>query len=72
MFCNVISCRYPHTHISEVHRCRLCNMFGHGEFECGDETLLYYLRLNNCLLPRNKWCSVRVNIQKLIVQKLTA
>ena len=34
-YCAVAGCRYPGSHLTVAHRCGTCNMYGHGQMECG-------------------------------------
>lgn len=34
-YCSVNGCRYPYSHLTIAHRCGVCNMYGHGQTECG-------------------------------------
>jgi hypothetical protein len=33
-YCNVKSCRYPTSHVTDVHLCGKCKNLGHGQLEC--------------------------------------
>ena len=37
--CKSTHCTYPHSHTTIAHKCGSCSTFGHGQVECGNQTL---------------------------------
>lgn len=58
MFCKVVDCRFPGTHVSAGHQCGTCKCFGHGQYECS-RGISQALR-NSLIevLPEHKRCRV--------------
>ena len=44
-YCKVAGCHYNYYHLTERHCCGKCNMTGHGQIECGNESLIENLKL---------------------------
>lgn len=61
MFCKVVGCRHPGSHVTSWHRCGKCGRHGHGQMECGkryDMSRLTFESMND-RLPSDLWCQVR-------------
>lgn len=56
--CRVLGCRYKGTHIWKDHRCGLCDEWGHGQMECGNDDLINNLKLygKNDALKEELYC----------------
>jgi len=42
--CRVQGCRFSSSHVTPAHRCGVCNKFGHGEIECGNQRKINTLK----------------------------
>ena len=50
--CQVTDCRFSPTHVTKGHQCGICKKFGHGQLECGNQTLIKDLKIyDNDNLP---------------------
>ena len=60
MFCNVMECRFPHSHVTSAHTCSKCNLNGHGVCECGNSNLMLLLhtKYKDQFLPERLWCDI--------------
>ena len=57
-YCFVTKCNYNKTHVTKEHICGKCNNKGHGQIECGKQSLLYNLnQYYNDTLPDELHCS---------------
>jgi len=45
--CRVQGCRFKTSHVASAHRCGVCEKFGHGEIECGNQRKMYNLTENS-------------------------
>jgi hypothetical protein len=57
-YCCVAGCKHPDNHVTDGHRCRKCNQFGHGIVECGNRYLCSILLMTSSYfkIPREKQC----------------
>ena len=56
MYCKVLHCRYPNTHVTAGHKCGTCHQFGHGQIECNNDELRVALNsYHTQKLPNNLW-----------------
>ena len=44
-YCKAAGCHYNYYHLTERHCCGKCNMTGHGQIECGNDSLIENLKL---------------------------
>ncbi len=44
MNCKVKGCRHNDTHVTYIHQCGKCKLFGHGQIECGKHNLMNQLK----------------------------
>jgi hypothetical protein len=44
MFCKVNGCRHNFSHVTCMHQCGSCKLFGHGQTECGKKHLMDSLK----------------------------
>jgi hypothetical protein len=58
-YCQVAECTYPSTHTTIAHRCGRCNVYGHGQLECRNPSLVADLRRFGAdELPYNLYCTI--------------
>ena len=58
-YCRVAECTYPSTHTTIAHRCGRCNVYGHGQLECRNPSLVADLRRFGAdELPYNLYCTI--------------
>jgi len=56
-YCQVLDCRHSFTHVVKGHQCGTCKKFGHGQLECGNQTLIKDLKIyDNDTLPNHLHC----------------
>jgi len=59
MYCKVLHCRFPHSHVTKEHICGTCNNKGHGQIECNNPKLIDVLKkYYNDVLPISNQCSI--------------
>jgi hypothetical protein len=61
-YCKVKDCRYAWSHVTRSHLCGNCHKYGHGEIECGRQSLIDLLRLSETqadCLPDAHHCQMR-------------
>ena len=59
MYCKVLHCRFPHSHVTKEHICGTCNNKGHGQIECNNSKLIEDLKkYYNDVLPISIQCSI--------------
>ena len=44
MICKVNNCRHKYTHVTSMHQCGSCKLFGHGQMECNNHNLMNELK----------------------------
>ena len=55
--CQVLNCRFNHTHITSGHMCGTCKKYGHGQMECGDISKMSNLnQYKSDELMEDNWC----------------
>jgi hypothetical protein len=58
-YCQVAECTYPSTHTTIAHRCGRCNVYGHGQLECRNPSLVADLRRFGAdELPHHLYCTI--------------
>jgi len=57
-FCQVRDCRFANTHLTSSHMCKTCHEFGHGHYECGNQSLISSLKnkSHGIRFPHNLYC----------------
>jgi hypothetical protein len=45
MSCKVNNCRHKYMHVTSMHQCGSCKLFGHGQMECGKHELMNNLKI---------------------------
>jgi len=59
MFCKVLHCRFPDSHVTKEHVCGICNVKGHGQVECNNYQLKDHLKkFYNDILPIVNQCTI--------------
>jgi len=43
-YCKVAGCRFADTHVTQIHQCGKCKLFGHGRIECEDKRKKFLLQ----------------------------
>lgn len=58
MYCPILYCNYPNTHIKSAHKCGKCNSLGHGQVECKNQNMKRLLesKTSPMFLPKNISC----------------
>ena len=42
MYCKVLKCKFPSSHVTLGHKCGRCNKYGHGEIECNKLEMIIF------------------------------
>lgn len=60
MLCKIKGCRYNYDHVTCMHQCGSCKLFGHGQTECGKLKLMNSLKqyFNERVSVKNK-CTIK-------------
>jgi hypothetical protein len=59
MSCKVNNCRHKYTHVTSIHQCGSCKLFGHGQMECDNYELKNKLKkYHNERMIFNSYCNV--------------
>ena len=59
MYCKVLHCRFPHSHVTKEHVCGTCNNKGHGQVECNNTKMIEGLKIYyNDILPISIQCTI--------------
>ena len=59
MSCKVNNCRHKYMHVTCMHQCGSCKLFGHGQMECGNNDLMNQLnKYHNERMQFHSFCNV--------------
>lgn len=60
IYCRVLFCRFPFSHVTRGHRCGTCLQYGHGQIECPEPEMVseLYSKYGADIIPDHKRCMI--------------